>query len=63
MIDTHTMMWIIMGLVVFVGIPFTLWWWKQADKWADSEHKRFTTKPDDRERIVVKLPKREGPTP
>lgn len=47
-------MWVIMGLIVVIGIPFTLWWWKQADKWADAEHKRFKVKPDTRERVVVK---------
>jgi hypothetical protein len=49
-----TIMWVVMVLVVVLGVPFTLWWWKQADKWADSEHKRFKVKTDDREKIVVK---------
>lgn len=47
-------MWTVMALVVVIGIPFTLWWWKLADRWADSEHKRFKDKPDTREKIVVK---------
>lgn len=47
-------MWIIGALCIIVGVPFTLWWWKQADKWADAEHKRFTVKSDTRERIVVR---------
>jgi hypothetical protein len=46
--------WIVIILVIVLGIPFTLWWWKYADKWADSEHKRFKEKPDTRDRIVVK---------
>ncbi len=41
-------------LVVVLGIPLTLWYWKQADKWADAEHKRFAVKEDPRERVVVK---------
>lgn len=49
-----TLMWIIMALVVLLGVPFTLWWWKQADKWANTENRRFKVKPDTRERIVVK---------
>ena len=49
-----TLMWIIMALVVLLGVPFTLWWWKQADKWANAENRRFKVKPDTRERIVVK---------
>lgn len=50
-------------LVVIIGIlviapPFTLWWWKQADKWADSEHKRFGQRgqTDDRARVVMRDP-------
>lgn len=43
-----------------MGVPFTLWWWRLADKWADAEHKRFKVKVDSRERIVVKLPPSEG---
>lgn len=51
---------VIMVLVVFVGVPFTLWWWKLADKWMDAEHKRFKPPPEDtRERVVVKSPPRE----
>jgi len=30
-------------LVLVVGVPFLLLWWKIADSWADSEHKRFKT--------------------
>jgi len=37
---------IIMALIVLIGVPVTLWWWKQADKWADGEHKRFHEKPE-----------------
>jgi len=44
---------VVCALVVVIGIPFTLWWWKQADRWADAEHKRFRVKPDERERVVV----------
>ena len=49
-----TEMIVVMVLVVVLGVPFTLWWWRQADKWADHEHKRFKTKPDSRERTVVR---------
>lgn len=45
--------WIIVGLVVVVGIPFTLWWWKTADQWADAEEKRFKPLREERERVVV----------
>lgn len=60
MIGLNTLMWILMALVVLAGIPFTLWWWKLADRWADAEHKRFKPKPDLRERIVVKSPGASG---
>jgi hypothetical protein len=58
MIEPRTLMWVLMVAVVVVGVPFTLWWWKQADKWADVEHKRFKPKADTRERVVVKPPAR-----
>lgn len=47
-------LWIIIGLIFVVGIPFTLYWWKQADKWEAAEHKRFKVKVDPREKVVVK---------
>ncbi|MFN9993066.1 MAG: hypothetical protein ACK54H_06955 [Phycisphaerales bacterium] len=50
----QALMWAIGALCVIIGVPFTLWWWKQADKWADAERKRFKVKPDTRERIVVR---------
>lgn len=59
MLSATTLMWIIMGATVLFGIPFTLWWWRIADRWADSEHKRFRTVPDRRERIVVRTPPSE----
>ena len=30
-----------MVLTVVIGVPFVLWWWKIADRWADDEAKRF----------------------
>jgi hypothetical protein len=36
---------IVMALIVLIGVPVTLWWWKQADKWADHERKRLKAKP------------------
>ena len=33
---------IIWGVVVLLlGVPFVLIWWRIADRWADDEHKRF----------------------
>ena len=51
---------LILGLTAFftlVGIPFCLWWWRMADKWADEEKRRFKAKADERERVVVKSDK------
>jgi len=48
--------WFIMALIVIFGIPFTLWWWKIADQWADAEHKRFKIKVDTRDRVMIKSP-------
>lgn len=31
---------VMMVLVVVLGIPFVLWWWKLADKWADDESRK-----------------------
>lgn len=48
---------IILSLAAFftiVGIPFTLWWWRMADRWADEEKRRFKAKPDTRERVVMR---------
>jgi hypothetical protein len=52
------LVWTLIIAVLVLGTPFTLWWWKQADKWYDAEHKRFKEKPDDRERVVVKQDER-----
>ena len=47
--------WVVIGLILTLGVPFTLWWWKEADKWADKEHRRFRTKKEEpQERIVVR---------
>lgn len=45
--------WICVILVVVLGVPFTLLWWKSADKWAEEGSKRFKEEPDTRERVVV----------
>lgn len=59
-VDT-LLMWVVGALVAIIGIPFTLWWWKIADKWADAEKRRFKPKEDTRERIVIR--DKSDPTP
>lgn len=54
LMNLDTLMWTCLVLVVLLGPPFTLWWWKLGDKWADGEHKRFHAKPDTREKVVMK---------
>ncbi|MFO0830601.1 MAG: hypothetical protein U0637_02035 [Phycisphaerales bacterium] len=58
-----TVAYVIMALCVLLGVPFTLWWWREADKWADAEHKRFKTKEDEsmKHAIVVKWEKSAPP--
>lgn len=52
----------VLALVAPVGIGFVLLWWKQADKWADGEHKRFKTKEESlTPRVVVKTEESEKP--
>lgn len=53
-------MWWTMIATAVLGVPFLLWWWRDADKWLADEHKRFKVKPDPRERVVVKTPGRKG---
>ncbi|CAG1002265.1 hypothetical protein PHYC_02981 [Phycisphaerales bacterium] len=47
----------VMALVLVIGVPFTLWWRKLGDKWANKEHGRSAAaKGDTRERVVVRAP-------
>lgn len=34
------------AVVLLLGVPFVLAWWRIADRWADEEHKRFRERPD-----------------
>ena len=47
-----------MVLVVLLGVPFVLWWWRIADKWADEEARRFGRGPADidknKDAVVIK---------
>lgn len=56
-------MWIVIIATAILGPIFTLLWWKQADRWADAEHKRFKPKVDPdagATRVVIRRP---PPTP
>jgi hypothetical protein len=37
----ETVMWICIALCIVLGVPFTLLWWRDMDKWADAEHRKF----------------------
>lgn len=53
---------VVLALVFPVGAAFVLLWWKQADKWADAEHKRFKTQDSpNTPRVVVKSEEPEKP--
>lgn len=56
---------IVLVLIFVIGIPFTLWWWKMADRWADAEHKRFKPKADAEpvDRVVIKTTPAHAPGP
>lgn len=56
-------LWIVVALILLLGVPFTLWWWRKADQWADAEHRRFKPRPDTRERVVVASENRTSPGP
>lgn len=49
-------------LCVVIGVPMVLLWWRDADKWADAEHKRFKPKPQRKPDnvVVVTLPPRDA---
>lgn len=53
---------VVLVLIFAVGIPFTLWWWKMADRWADAEHKRFKPRGPAApvERVVIRDPASGG---
>ena len=48
--------WGVVLIVVVGAFIFTLAWWKIADRWADSEHKRFGSgkSAEPVERVVIK---------
>lgn len=47
-------MWISIAACALLGVPFILIWWREMDKWADDEHKRFKSSTNEpQERIVV----------
>jgi hypothetical protein len=53
---------LVSALIIVIGVPFVLYWWKFADRWASEEHKRFGRKraSDGREEVVVRLPAERG---
>jgi hypothetical protein len=40
----ETVMWICIALCIVLGVPFTLLWWRDMDKWADAEDRKFKPK-------------------
>lgn len=58
-------MWTCIALTVLLGVPFILLWWRDMDKWANDEHKRFKpSKPELPARtLVVAWPSPQQPVP
>jgi len=51
-------MWISIATIGILGVPLVLIWWRDMDRWANAEDKRFKPKPKPehpQERVVVKL--------
>ncbi len=49
------------AVVLVLGVPFVLVWWRLADNWADNEHKRCTdTRDEGPEPTVVRRRDVEG---
>lgn len=63
----QTWEWVVIAVVLAGAVVFTLVWWRLADTWADSEHKRFKGKGGPPvERVVIKNvpgPGAEAPSP
>lgn len=57
----QTWEWVVIAVVLAGAVLFTLVWWWLADKWADSEHKRFKGKSGPPvERVVIKTARGTG---
>lgn len=54
-------MWISLIAIAVLGVPFILIWWRDMDRWADAEHKRF--KPKERANDVVVVVKQPPKVP
>jgi hypothetical protein len=46
-------MWVSMIVIGVLSVPFILIWWRDMDRWADAEHKRFKPRAKGHEDIVV----------
>jgi hypothetical protein len=53
----NTVMWVCLGLGVVLGVPFTLLWWRDMDKWANAEDRKFKPKASNKpvNKVVVKF--------
>lgn len=44
-----------MAAVIVLGVPFTYYWFRWSDRWADSEKKRFKETNADGESLNVRV--------
>jgi hypothetical protein len=49
-------MWTTIIAIAVLGVPFILFWWRDMDRWADAEHKRFKPRPRTNDDIVIVKP-------
>ncbi len=59
----NTVMWISLAACALLGVPFILIWWREMDKWADDEHKRFKPKTKNEPERIVLLSSSKPQTP
>ena len=48
-----------MAAVILVGVPFTYFWFRWSDRWADAEKRRFKSKDDGADAPTVRVIKSE----
>jgi hypothetical protein len=46
-------MWISLIAIGVLSVPFILIWWRDMDRWADAEHKRFKPRTQGPQDVVV----------
>jgi membrane protein implicated in regulation of membrane protease activity len=53
-------MWISLIAIAVLSVPFILIWWRDMDRWADAEHKRFKPRQQASQDVIV-VKQQHGP--